>query len=181
MIQEYLGDTDAMDDYFKQKDGPTPLFAHAPDVYHYTCHTIIDPDGKINEIFTTKNSHQNGATVAIKRISNVALEKTAVKYAEAYINEGGYGPFGIQFRQDKNGIFKGQEINLRTNGNTFSRLLMGQDDLGLIVNGALPTIDFPIYEKQGSSYDVLIAKSLECGMVHFSDITKIEKTGVWSK
>lgn len=181
MIQEYLGASNAMDEYFEQMDGPTPLFAHAPDVYHHTCHTIIEPDGKINDFFITRNSHQNGATVALKTVKNATLEKKAFAFAEAYIEEGGCGPFGVQFREDKNGEYKGQEINLRTNGNTFPRFLMGQDDLGMIINSFLPDSDFPVYEIEDSSTELQITKSLECRAIYTSEVNKIEETGFWSK
>ncbi len=181
MIQEYLGDPNAMDDYFKQMDGPTPLFAHAPDVYHHTCHTLIEPDGRINEIFITKNNHQNGATVSIQRVKNLELEKIGLKFAKAYIREGGCGPFGVQFRQDKNGAYKAQEINLRMNGNTFPRLQMGQDDLGIIIKSFLPDKDFPIYETHDSSEEIQISKSLECRIIYTADINTIDETGFWNK
>lgn len=181
MLQEYLGKQCDLNEYFKLLDSTTPLFAEAPDIYHYTCHTVIDRNGKINKFFITKNNHKNGATVAICRIKNIELENIAIKYAKAYINEGGYGPFGIQFRKDRYGKWKGQEINLRTNGNTYARLLMGQDDIGLIINSLFPDFKFPIYKEIKSSYNNIIAKYLACEIMNSIEIERLRKIGVWKK
>ena len=181
MFQEYLGQPDAMDEYFELMDGATPLFASAPDIYHYTCHTFISPNGNIEKVFISKNDHKDGATVGFRRVENEKLEKIAISYANAIYSEGGYGPFGAQFRLDKHGNFKAQEMNFRTNGNTYARFLMGQDDLGLIINAILPHINFPMYNAPAEMFENIIAKSLQTNMMSIEDLKKLDNTGVWER
>lgn len=187
MLQEYLGEVKdqlAMKKYFEQMDGPVPLFSEAPNIHAYSCQTIIEPNGKFNNFLITKNVHKNGATVAFHSVIIPELEKIAIDFAKAYIKEGGYGPFGIQFRKDKTDKWKSQEINLRTNGNTYARLLMGLDELGLLVNSLLPQFNFPIQNDTNFGNDKIIFKSISCfnnKVVLSSDLERIKEAGVWEK
>jgi len=181
MFQEYLGKPDAMDAYFKLIDGPTPLFASAPGIYHYSCHTNISSTGSIDEIFISKNDHKDGATMGFRRVKNKKLEELAIAYSKALYNEGGYGPLTIQFRLDKNDNWKAQEMNLRTNGNTYPRFMMGQDDLGLIINDILPNHNFPIYYAEENASNYIIGKSLLSNIMLSEDIEELNNTGTWER
>jgi len=182
IFQEYLGQADAMNDYFKLLDELTPLFASASGIYHHSCHTFISPTGDIDKIFISKNEHKDGATMGFRRVEHKELEKYAIAYAKAIYKEGGYGPLTVQFRLDKHGNWKAQEMNLRTNGNTLPRFIMGQDDLGLIINALLPSVDFPIYKpdtEKVSNY--IIGKSLLSNIMLVSDIETFNKNRNWKK
>lgn len=160
MIQEYLGDPQLLSGYFESLDSLTPLFAHAPDIYHHTCHTVIAPDGTFARFFMSRNDHQNGMTMGLVRVDDPVLESLAEAFARAIVAEGGYGPLSIQFRQTRNGEWKAQEVNMRTNGNTFPRFLMGQDDIGLIAQGVCPEFQLPIYTPGPAASGVVIGKSI---------------------
>jgi hypothetical protein len=179
MIQEYLGNPEQLEDYFTVLDGPTPLFAHAPNIYHISCHTIIDPDGKINPIFISRNEHDSGVTVGLKKIFHPELESTAIRFAEAIAKENGYGPLTVQFRKNRDGIWKAQEMNMRTNGNTYPRFLMGQDDIGLLIRGLFPSIGYPVYEASELAETSLIGKSLTSYVMHSTDIENLRRNRYW--
>lgn len=180
LLQEYLGDTKNLIDYFNKMIGPTPLFAHAPNVYHHSCHVIITPDGKLSSIFISKNEHDSGVTVGFRKVENKDLEKLTKLFANSLYKEGGYGPVTIQFRLSRNNEWKAQEINLRTNGNTFPRFIMGQDDLGLIMEGVLPELDFPVYNPPTKNQSFIIGKSLSSNVMLPESIEGLKNNGVWS-
>ena len=100
-------------------------------------------------------------------------------YARAIYAEGGAGPLTVQFRQDRHGNWKAQEINMRTNGNTFPRLMMGQDDLGLIFKYFLPDVQFPVVEGDKSGRPGIISKSLLCNFIEDEVVNNFEKSKVW--
>ncbi len=163
MLQEYLGSPKALEEYFEKLDSLTPLFAHAPNIFHHSCHTVIGPNGDIAPIFISRNEHNSGVTVGFRKVENAELEKLAIEYAQAVYDEGGAGPLTIQFRQDREGNWKAQEMNMRTNGNTFPRLVFGQDDLGLIMKHFVPEVDFPIFSTpEGDIHNDIIGKTYFC-------------------
>ncbi len=179
MLQEYLGKPEAMNDYFRMMDGPTPLFANAPDVYHHSATTFIGRDGSINKIFTSRNVHKNGATVEFHKLYVEELVALGRAYAEAIYKEGGYGPLGAQFRLDRNNNWKAQEMNMRANGNTYPRFLMGQDDMGLIINEFFPDFDFPLYQPGEKEVNFFIGKTLMASKLSIENLEGLENSKVW--
>lgn len=180
MFQEYLGNAASLDGYFKQMDGLTPLFANAPNIFHHSCHTVIAPDGSFDPIFISRNDHNCGATIGFKKVENQILEELTIKLVKAVISEGGYGPITAQFREDRNGKWKAQEINMRTNGNTFPRFTMGQDDLGLIMKGVLPELNFPVYNAPEENKFLLIAKTLASKIMVPQNIFQLQNDSFWN-
>ena len=181
MFQEYLGKPDGLGKYFELINNFTPLFTSAPNIYHHSCHTFISSNGTIERIFISKNDHKDGATIGFRKVNNDKLEALTISYAKAIYNEGGYGPFAVQFRLDKNDNWKAQEMNLRANGNTFSRFMMGHDDLGLIINEFFPHSNFPIYHAPEKASSGIIAKSLLSNIMRIENIEELENNGVWKR
>jgi carbamoyl-phosphate synthase large subunit len=179
ILQEYLGNPGAMDDYFALLEGPTPLFSEAPNVNHHTCHVPIAPSGRIGEIFVLRNHHNFGAVTKMQRVEHPDLEGMARKFGEAFVSEGGCGPLSVQFRLDRNGRPKAQEMNLRTTGSTFARLMMGQDEIGYIVRDLLPGRNFPVYVHPGPAYGQVVLKSLYSWSVSLNDADSLARTGRW--
>lgn len=181
MFQEYLGNAENLRGYFKQMDGLTPLFAHAPNIFHHSCHTVISPDGSFDPIFISRNEHESGVTVGFKKVINPKLEEFTIAFVNAIHKEGGFGPLTVQFREDKNGNWKAQEMNMRTNGNTFPRFMMGQDDIGLIMKGVLPELNFPVYNAPKENESFLIGKTLLSKIMITKDISQLQNKGFWNK
>ena len=71
-------------------------------------------------------------------------------------------------------------MNLRTNGNTFPRFLMGQDDLGLIVSGVLPEANFPVYHAPKENRRFIIGKSLRSDVMYPEALDSMRSTGSWT-
>ena len=180
MFQEYLGDGSSLAKYFAQMNGLIPLFAHVPDVFHHSCHTVINPDGSFDPVFISRNEHDSGVTVGFKKVDNPVLEKLTINFIHALYNEGGFGPVTVQFREDKFGNWKAQEMNIRTNGNTFPRFLMGQDDIGLIIKSVLPEIDFPIYNVKEETKQFVIGKILTSYIMLPNEIAELKETKSWN-
>lgn len=181
ILQEYLGEPGVNKEYFDSFDHLVPLFAHAPNVYHFSCHTFIHPHGEISPVFISQNIHESGVTVGFSKIFNKELETIALRYATALKNEGGAGPVTIQFRKDKNGKLKAQEMNMRTNGNTFPRMLLGQDDLSLIINAFIPGTDFPVYKSSLKNKDVVFSKTLVATPITGEQLYHLRSNNSWSK
>lgn len=179
ILQEYLGKAAGLESYFESFSGPRPLFTEVPDVSHQTCHVPISMDGEIGEVFCLKNHHHFGAVMRLQRVKNQELEKLAMKFAKAFVSEGGAGPLSIQFRPDKYGVEKAQEMNLRTTGSTYPRLMMGQDEIGIIVNSLLPAFDFPVYNRPDPGYDTIITKSLYSYSISEGQLFSFDEDGYW--
>lgn len=181
IFQEYLGEKGANDKYFKMMDGFTPLFAHAPNIYHHSCHTFVSPSGEIDSVFISRNEHDSGVTMGFQKVYDDELERLTLNYAKALFAEKGAGPVTVQFRKDKHGKYKAQEMNMRTNGNTFPRFLLGQDDLGLIINSFLPEFEFPIYKVSKEAENCVINKSLSSNKIENDQLELLITTKSWKK
>ena len=180
LFQEYLGKSEVIESYLKYLDGPKPLFTQVPAVSHHTCHIPISPDGTIGEVFVLKNHHNFGAVTQLQRVRHPELEELALRFAKAFVKEGGCGPLSVQFRPDKRGIQKAQEMNLRTTGSTLPRLIMGQDEIGYIVRGCLPELNFPLYTRApDQGYSTIVTKSLNSYKMSKKDIDSLEQSNYW--
>lgn len=174
IFQEYLGRGEELEEYFKKHNGPVPLFSHAPNIFHHSCHTVIHPDGSFDPIFISRNEHDSGVTIGFKRVKHKELEELTVRYVKAIHSEGGFGPVTVQFRKNRLGAWKSQEMNMRTNGNTYPRFLMGQDDLGLIIKALLPGKKFPIYKAPQESHEYIIGKTLTSYVMYPEKLNNLE-------
>jgi hypothetical protein len=181
IFQEYLGDPEALSVYFDQMKGPLPLYFDIPPVVIYSAASIINPDGEMAPICILENYHQHGITVRCSRIYDDVLESIASDFFKAYHAEGGVGPVSVQFRKDKNGNWKAMEMNLRSNGNTFSRFLFGQDEVGLIMKWFLGIKDFPVYTLEERAASWKIMKPYQTRIILNADIQTLEQSGIWSK
>lgn len=179
VFQEYLGDPATLSGYFQSLEAAPPLFAHAPNVFHHSCHTFIYPDGHLDQIFVSRNAHNAGVTVGFERVWDDALATLTTDFARALHAEGGMGPMTVQFRRDRRGNWKAMEINLRTNGNTFPRFLMGQDELGIIVNTLFPDADFPVYAGSVNDRDHLACKVLRVETITRAAVARLQADGVF--
>lgn len=160
LFQEYLGDAALLEPYFAALEIAPPLFAHAPGVFHHSAHCFIGRDGGVAEVFVSRNTHSAGVTMGFERVEHATLHEHTLRFAEALHAEGGFGPMTVQYRPDRAGNWKAMEINLRTNGNTYPRFLLGQDDLADIFDTLLPDEGFPRPQPFADCSDILIGKSV---------------------
>jgi carbamoyl-phosphate synthase large subunit len=181
LFQEYLGNAVDLEDYFEFMDGLIPLFAQVPNISHHSCNVFINKDGSTDQVFVSLNEHNCGVTMGFQKVENRELENITLKFAKALYKEGGTGPLTVQFRQDINGNWKAQEINMRTNGNTFPRFLLGQDDLSLIINDLMPDKYFPKYIPNNEINDIIINKTLNVDFIYPKEIEQFRKSGFYKK
>ncbi len=179
LLQEYLGAPNELEGYFQLLDGPKPLFAEAPNVSHHTCHIPIRRDGTLGEIFVLKNHHNFGAVTQLRRVLNPNIETIARRFANAFVSEGGCGPLSVQFREDRHGHYKAQEMNLRTTGSTFARLMMGQDEVGQLIAEFVPNVEFPQFRRQQPAFDLTVTKSLSSYEIWQGDVHSLQEQGIW--
>lgn len=175
IFQEYLGDPAELEGYFRALELAPPLFAHAPNVFHHSAHSFVYPDGTVDDVFISRNAHNAGVTVGFERVEQEALRGIMLRFAAALHAEGGFGPMTVQFRQDRHGAWKAMEINLRTNGNTYPRFLLGQDDLGLILNAVLPGRSFPKYVPQLDALKLRVSKSPGVSVLSKAVIDRLQR------
>lgn len=174
IFQEYLGDPAALAPYFASLELAPPLFAHAPGVFHHSAHCFVTGDGRTDEVFVSRNAHDAGVTVGFERVDHPELDALTRRFAQALAAEGGVGPMTVQYRQSGDGAWKAMEINLRTNGNTLPRFLMGQDDLGDIFAAFLPGADFPRHVPKASG-DLLATKHPQVRLLDRRDIAVLSE------
>lgn len=179
LLQEFLGDRSELKSFFLKADGPPTLFSHMPDVWVYSCQIIIPPDGSMSDVFIARQDHKMGYTIKFRKLQNQELENLVQKYAEAYYQEGGYGAFSIQFKQNDDGAFKAIEINARHTGATFARTLSGRDEIGMIINTFLPEHSFPKFENSNSGLNHQVNRVYHSEVVTDQDVSDLNSTKQW--
>ena len=181
LLQEYLGDPLRLEPYFASLHGLTPLFAQAPDTDHYSCQTVIAPNGDCAPILIAYYHREYGKAVLARRISDSSLDALTAAYARAWASEGARGPVNFQFRRDRHGNWKVQEINLRNTGTMCARFLLGMDELYLIVRDFVPGVSFPEMHPAENERSDHVSKHLSTFLVPDTAIATLTGTGVWSR
>jgi hypothetical protein len=179
ILQEYLGDVSKIEGYLNQSKGLLPLFLHAPDIFLYSCHNFISPSGNYQDVFISLNNHESGRTVTFSKVIQEEIRGLAIEFFDAIVKEGGWGPVTVQFRPTKNGSFKAIEINMRTNGNTFPKFMLGFDELGLIIRAMFPEFDFPLYKPSIDAHRYIVKKSLSSDLIEISKIDALAQDKVF--
>ena len=180
MLQEYLGDPLSLEPYFASLDGPPPLLAQAPDLDVYSCQTVIAPSGDWAPIFMARYDREYGMPVLATRVSDPSLDALTAAYARALASEGARGPLNVQFRRDRHGNWKVQEINFRNTGTTSARFLLGMDELYLIARAFVPDVAFPEMHPAESEAGH-VSRYPSSFLVADSAIATLTDTGVWSR
>ena len=58
---------------------------------------------------------------------------------------------------------------------------MGQDDLGLIMKGVLPDLNFPVYQAEEHTHKYIIGKTLTSYVMEPEDLTDLKVDKKWNK
>ncbi len=180
LLQEYIGSRDRLNDYLRKLErGPIPLHSEAPDPGHYSCQTIIGPDGAVGTIFSMYNQHSYGHTVENVTVRDGDVQQAAQRYAEAIAAEGATGPFNLQLRRHADGSLFGQEINLRLTGSTVARFLLGLDEIHEMVAAFLPNVAFPkLSPGEGARIDRVV-KRYRAIPISDLDVEFLGEAGHW--
>ena len=157
------------------------MAAHAPDAGHYSCQTVIAPNGDMAPVFVTYNFIEHGETRVITRISDPSLDTVTVSCARARAAEGVRGPANVAFCRDRLGTWKVQEINLRNTGTTLGRFLLGMDELYLIICDFVPRASFPELHRAENDWSGRVGKHLDTYPLSDLAIGTLKETGIWSR
>jgi carbamoyl-phosphate synthase large subunit len=180
LLQEYIGSRDRLNDYLRKLErGPIPLYSEAPDPGHYSCQTIIGPDGTVGSTFSMYNHHSYGHTVENVRVLDEDVQQIAQRYAEAIAAEGATGPFNLQLRRHADGSLFGQEINLRQTGSTVARFLFGFDEIHEMVAAFLPNVAFPKVSPDERARIDRVVKRYRAISIFDRDVESLGETGHW--
>lgn len=179
VLQEYLGDSRELEQYFASLVGPVPLFTQAPNPAHHSGWTMITPDGALAPIMVTGQTMLNGAASATSLVDSPDLQSILTAYARALFAEGGTGPLNVGFRRDRDGAWSVLEINLRNTGSTLSRFILGLDELYHIVQAFAPGFDFPEMRPLSDETPKLIRRLYFSHPLHEEAMSTLKKTGVW--
>ena len=181
LLQEYLGDPLSLEPYFAALRGPPPLFAHAPNTGHYTCQTVIAPNGDIAPVFIMAHCLEYGMPLFVTRVSDPSLDALTMAYVRALAAEGVLGPVIVDFIRDCHGNWKVPEINLRNAGSTLARFLLGRDELYLIVRAFVPDVSFPELRPAEVDRPDHVSRYLSAYPLSDTTITTLNDAGVWSR
>jgi carbamoyl-phosphate synthase large subunit len=179
LLQEYLGDPRALEEYCASLVGPAPLIAQAPNAGYHATWTMIAPDGALAPIMATDQPLFHGYAVENRRVLDPDLHAITVAYARALHLEGGSGPLNIAFRRDRRGAWSVPEINLRNTGGTLSRFLLGHDELYHIVRAFAPGFPFPELCPMSDEPPNVVRKLYSAHPLNDSAITMLQETGTW--
>ena len=180
IFQEYLGDRDALDDYFRSLEGPVPLFSEAPGMDPHNSFVIIGPDGSIGDIQVLHVFYHYGVGIIHRRVVHPEVEELTRAFAAAFYSEGGFGPLCLQFYPDRQGHQKAFEMNLRNTGATYALFLMGLDEIGIMINYLLPESNFPIVTVSNAHEHTITGKSSVTFAVEDSAVAALTRLGRWS-
>jgi hypothetical protein len=180
LFQEYIGDPQNLEPYFAALQGPPPLFAQHRHADYHVCYTVIAPTGDFPPVATAENKTEYGHTYLTARVVNPTIEAITAKYARALFSEGGAGPMNVQFRQNRDGTWKGLEVNLRTSGGMLARFMKGVDELGRIIKAFVPDTSFPELHLQDSDQCHRVFRQYYSYPVSEKGVAALQRTGVWS-
>jgi hypothetical protein len=181
LLQEYLGDPQALQAYFSAFRGLPPLFAHAPNADQYSCMAVICPAAEVGPLLCTWHRMDYGVSTRYERMSDPSLEQVAGAYMRALAAEGVAGPVNMNLRRDRQGAYKAVEINLRNTGATYPRFLMGLDEIYLIARAFVPHVDFPAREIAETDRPDRIIRYYSAHPVNDAQVTALTRAGVWSR
>ncbi|MEP1446567.1 MAG: hypothetical protein ABJK37_10705 [Paraglaciecola sp.] len=141
MFQKLLMPSKELPELIKKCKIAIPLYYQIADEQQYAAQTLIKPNGEIIEPFVSVSKMVLGRCESLRRLENTAISTMAKLYALALAKEGWRGPVNIQCKQDEQGNWLAHELNLRFSGGTSSRLLLGFDEIGNLVESFYPNVN----------------------------------------
>lgn len=131
IVQQYLGDGDAVHDHARRVAlAGIPLF-HSFEAVKLSIQAFIAPDGHIAGLFATRNTMRQGRSERVARDDDPTLAALGRQCATAFAGAGWCGPLNIQCQRAPSGELMIYEYNGRCTGATAARRLLGYDELGL--------------------------------------------------
>lgn len=183
LLQEYLGSAQellaAEAQFARQFCGNLPLFYQTPETRQFAAQTLIGPDGSHGPVFCSQSTLVMGRTEAFRQRVIPELTDLMLAYVQALKAIGWCGSVNLQARPDAAGVWKAFELNLRMTGGTSSRLHLGFDEFGQLMQAFYPDWTFPLVTQAKGSGAVL--RRLTDHFVDDALISQLEATGCWDR
>lgn len=177
-LQAYLGPKEELEPYFRQYTRGMPLHFQIPERLQFAAQTLIGPDGQQGASFCSQSTLIMGRTERFQQIHVPELESLLLKYTQALAIAGWRGPVNLQAKPDQNGEWQAFELNLRMSGGTASRLSLGFDEIGNLMQAFLPEFDFPCLTR--AEVPAIIYPCFQNQTVFRSDLEQLQAHGHWS-
>ena len=143
MFQKFLMVPRELDDLISRCHMAIPLHYQIADEQQFAGQTFITETGDILPIFTSVSKMVLGRCEGLEVIKEPDLERITKDYAQALSSDGWIGPVNVQYKKNENEQWLAHEINLRMSGGTSSRLLLGYDEIGNLLNAFRPNDELP--------------------------------------
>ncbi len=179
LIQEFLGDATEQLAELPDLSVGIPFFFGLREEGQYAAQTVIDPHGRIGQVFCSINKMVAGRCEAAQRIDSDRLAAVALRYAEVMRAIGWCGSFNLQCKRLANGDFVGFEINGRISGTSSARRFMGYDEIAELFNAFVgPGRLAPLPPADSCSR---VTKSLCDFPLSDAAVDTLEREGVWPR
>ena len=143
LLEEYLSPRGDIERHLHDTSLGTPLFSQIPEETQYAGQTVIKPDGSLPGICLTNNTNVMGRTEFTEIWENQAFRDVVRDYAQALYQVGWCGSLNVQIKPDRQGQWKVFELSPRHTGSTSARLLLGFDEIGILIEAFRPDLAFP--------------------------------------
>lgn len=115
----------------------TPLFWEVPEERLFVVQVLIGRDGTVLGALPFRSRHVRGRPEEFWVHDDPALLRLGTDVAAAAASEGWRGPLNVQAKRDAAGGYHVIELNGRFSGGTSARLLLGFDEVGLLLDDLL--------------------------------------------
>lgn len=112
----------------------TPLFWEVPEDRLFAVQTAIGRDGTVLGSLAHGARMVRGRPEELWACDEPGLSALAAGFVRAAVEEGWRGPLNVQAKRDRDGSFLAIEVNGRFAGGTSGRLLLGLDEVGLLLD-----------------------------------------------
>lgn len=177
LLQAYLEpEADIMSWRELTADG-VPLF-HAPPLRQIACQGVIAPDGTARAHTCTVVELVMGRCERTFVLEDEGVNAVARGYAKALAADGWVGAINLQGRRDGTGKFNVYELNGRFTGATTARVMLGFDEVGLLIESFTGTRLPP---RATAAPQAIITKSLTEFAADPASIERLRTEGCWQR
>jgi hypothetical protein len=180
LFQEFLGDKKIIEQFEGIGKSGIPLYFQVPEDCHYAAQVVLSPGGFPIRSIITKHTMFGGKAESLKIFISPEVDKL-VSDAAGIIGAGGWSGFlNLQFKEDRFHTWKFYEFNPRMVGATSARLLMGFDEIGMLIENFFPGKNFPDLSLP-EFRDGMVLKSLTDRYIDRANINQLLENGKWER
>ncbi len=179
ILQEYLDPLDNLQDFFDAYRTGIPLFFEIPENKQYASQMILGPN-ESSEVFVSVNQMRLGRCEYSAPLECPELVRLTLHCASELRKAGWMGMLNIQWKPDRNGVWKITEFNPRMTGSTSARNHLGFDEFGLLCHLFFPHLNVPV-ERNHRGIPGYVERSLTDSFVSLTQIDEFNRNGVWKK